>query len=292
LANVTLTTAASDIDQVWSPELNRAIQLDIVIAALFDDKSALVDQHGNTINLPSRHNLTASAKAAGAALTPQAITETNQAFTLPMTNGHRAIAQEIEDIAEIQSRYDLRNETTVAGAYALARQMDVDAGSLFSTNSTNTVGTLGSELLDDNLISARTTLRNNAAPRPWYFAVSPATYSGLLKLDKFVNQMYGAVDTENIEEGQIGRIYGADGYESQLLTGSAPNSSGAFWSKSHYFKALQRQPTTHTWYSPLDIAWIVTMDCIYLMAERLEADEAAAATSNSINWSVRLQSIK
>jgi hypothetical protein len=292
VANVTLTTAASDIDQVWSPELNRAIQLDIVIAALFDDKSALVDQHGNTINLPSRHNLTASAKAAGAALTPQAITETNQAFTLPMTNGHRAIAQEIEDIAEIQSRYDLRNETTVAGAYALARQMDVDAGSLFSTNSTNTVGTLGSELLDDNLISARTTLRNNAAPRPWYFAVSPATYSGLLKLDKFVNQMYGAVDTENIEEGQIGRIYGADGYESQLLTGSAPNSSGAFWSKSHYFKALQRQPTTHTWYSPLDIAWIVTMDCIYLMAERLEADEAAAATTNSINWSVRLQSIK
>jgi hypothetical protein len=281
-----------DIDQVWSPELNRAIQLDIVIAALFDDKSALVDQHGNTINLPSRHNLTANAKAAGAALTPQAITETNQAFTLPMTNGHRAIAQEIEDIAEIQSRYDLRNETTVAGAYALARQMDVDAGALFSTNSTNTVGTLGSELLDDNLISARTTLRNNAAPRPWYFAVSPATYSGLLKLDKFVNQMYGAVDTENIEEGQIGRIYGADGYESQLLTGTAPNSSGAFWSKSHYFKALQRQPTTHTWYSPLDIAWIVTMDAIYLMAERLEADEAAAATTNSINWSVRLQSIK
>jgi hypothetical protein len=292
VANVTLTTAASDIDQVWSPELNRAIQLDIVIAALFDDKSALVDQHGNTINLPSRHNLTASAKAAGAALTPQAITETNQAFTLPMTNGHRAIAQEIEDIAEIQSRYDLRNETTVAGAYALARQMDVDAGALFSTNSTNTVGTLGSELLDDNLISARTTLRNNAAPRPWYFAVSPATYSGLLKLDKFVNQMYGAVDTENIEEGQIGRIYGADGYESQLLTGSAPNSSGAFWSKSHYFKALQRQPTTHTWYSPLDLAWVVTMDTVYGMFERLEADEAAAATTNSINWSVRLQSIK
>ena len=292
MANVTITTAALDIDQVWSPELNRAIQLDIVIAALFDDKSALVDQHGNTINLPSRHNLTANAKAAGAALTPQAITETQQQFTLPMTNGHRAIAQEIEDIAEIQSRYDLRNETTIAGAYALARQMDVDAGSLFSTNTTNTVGTLGAELLDDNLISSRTTLRNNAAPRPWYFAVSPATYSGLLKLDKFVNQMYGAPDTENIEEGQIGRIYGADGYESQLLTGTAPNSSGAFWSKSHYFKALQRQPTTHTWYSPLDLAWVVTMDAIYGMFERLEADEAAAATTNSINWSVRLQSVK
>lgn len=292
MANVTITTAAVDIDQVWSPELNRAIQFDVVIAALFDDKSALVDTHGNTINLPSRHNLTANAKSAGTSLTAQAITETQQQFTLPMTNGHRAIAQEIEDIAEIQSRYDLRNETTVAGAYALARQMDVDAGSLFSTNSTNSVGTLAAELMDDDLLNARKFLRNKAAPRPWYAVIPPATYSGLLKLDKFVNQMYAAESVENIEEGQLGRIYGADVFESQLLTGSAPNASGAFWSKSHYFKALQRQPTTHTWYSPLDLAWVVTMDCIYGMFERLEADEAAAATTNSINWSVRLQCVQ
>ena len=78
MADVTITTAAVFIDQVWSPELNRAIQYDVVVAALFDDKSALVDQHANTINLPSRHNLTASAKAPGTALTPQAITETSQ----------------------------------------------------------------------------------------------------------------------------------------------------------------------------------------------------------------------
>ena len=51
MANVTITTAALDIDQVWSPELNRAIQLDIVIAALFDDKSALVDQNSEAIPL-------------------------------------------------------------------------------------------------------------------------------------------------------------------------------------------------------------------------------------------------
>ena len=108
MANVTITTSAVFIDQVWSPELNRAIQYDVVVAALLDDKSALVDQHANTINLPSRHNLTANAKAPGTALTPQAITETSQQFVLPMTNGHRAIAQMIEDIAEIQSRYDIR----------------------------------------------------------------------------------------------------------------------------------------------------------------------------------------
>ena len=33
MANVTITTSAVFIDQVWSPELNRAIQFDIVLAA-------------------------------------------------------------------------------------------------------------------------------------------------------------------------------------------------------------------------------------------------------------------
>jgi hypothetical protein len=289
LADVTITTAALYIDQVWSPELNRAIQYDVVVAALFDDKSALVDQHANTINLPSRHNLTANAKAAGTALTPQAITETQQQFVLPMTNGHRAIAQEIEDIAEIQSRYDIRSETTIAGAYALARQMDVDAASLFAA-ATNSSGTSSAELTDDNLILARTLLRNNAAPRPWYIVVPPATYSGFLKLEKFTNMLYIGESTEGtaVEEAKVGRMYGADVYESQLLAGSAPAATGAFWSKTHYFKAIQRQPTTHTWYSPLDLAWIVSMDCIYGMFERLEADEAAAATTNSSNWAVKL----
>jgi hypothetical protein len=289
LADVTITTAALYIDQVWSPELNRAIQYDVVVAALFDDKSSLVDQHANTINLPSRHNLTANAKAAGTALTPQAITETQQQFVLPMTNGHRAIAQEIEDIAEIQSRYDIRSETTIAGAYALARQMDVDAASLFAA-ATNSSGTSSAELTDDNLILARTLLRNNAAPRPWYIVVPPATYSGFLKLEKFTNMLYIGESEGGtaVEEAKVGRMYGADVYESQLLAGSAPAATGAFWSKTHYFKAIQRQPTTHTWYSPLDLAWIVSMDCIYGMFERLEADEAAAATTNSSNWAVKL----
>jgi hypothetical protein len=267
--------------------------MDVVVAALFDDKSALIDQHGNTINLPSRHNLTTAPKAPGTPLTPQAITETQQQFVLPMTNGHRAIAQEIEDIAEIQSRYDIRSETTLAGAYALARQMDVDAAGVFAA-ATNAVGTAGSELTDDNLIQGRTLLRNNAAPRPWYIVVSPATYSGFLKLEKFTNMLYIG-EAENgtaVEEAKVGRIYGADVYESQLLSGTAPNSVGAYWSKTHYFKAIQRQPTTHTWYSPLDIAWVVSMDCIYGMFERLEADEAAGVTTNSSDWTVKLNAVK
>jgi hypothetical protein len=265
-----------------------------VIAALFDDKSMLVDQHANTINLPSRHNLATAAKAPGTPITPQAITETQQQFILPMANGHRALAQMIEDIAEIQSRYDIRSETTLAGAYALARQMDVDAAGLFSA-ATNSSGTSGAELTDDNLINGRTLLRNQAAPRPWFICVPPATYSGFLKLEKFTNMLYIGDQPEGataVEEARVGKMYGAEVYESQLLVGTAPNATGAFWSKTHYFKAIQRQPTTHTWYSPLDLSWIVSMDSVYGMFERLEADETASATTNSSDWTVKLLCVK
>lgn len=289
MPNVTITTAAVQIEELWSPELNRAVELDIVIAALFEDKSKLL-RRGDTLRLPSRHNLTANTKSAGASLTPEAITETDQTFVV---NTHQATAQEIEDIAEIQAKYDLRNESTVAGAYALARAMDVSAAALLDDNSTQTVGTLASELTDDNLIRARRFLKDSAAPDPWNCVVAPATFDGFLKTDKFVNQLFnGDTGGRALHEAQVGKLYKATVFESQLTVGTAPNSSGHFWAKPHFIKIVQRAPMVHLEYIALDVAWVAVMDTIYGVFERLEADEAAAATTNSRLWGVRLQSVK
>lgn len=289
MANVDVTTADVMIDQAWTPELNRGVELDIVIAALFEDKSAQL-RHGDTLNMPASHNLTANTKSAGVALTPEAITETQQQFTV---STHQAIAQQIEDIAEIQSRYDLRAETTNRGAYALARAMDVAGGNLFDDNTTQTVGTLGAELSYTNFLDGRTLLRNSAAKGRLCMVVAPATYSGLLNTEQFVNAMYNG-DTKGmaVREAQCGKIFKTTVYESQLTPGTSPNSSGAWFAHGHFFKIIQRRPTTHTWYSPLDVSWVVSMDQLYGMFERQEADEAAAATTTARLWGVRLQSKK
>jgi hypothetical protein len=289
MANVTVTTAAVQIEEVWSPELNRAVQYDLVIAALFQDRSADL-RTGDTLHLPSRHNLTANTKSAGTALTPEAITETEQTFQVTT---QKATAQRIEDIAEIQSRYDLRAESTMAGSYALSRAIDSDAGALFANNTTQTVGTLGAELSDDNLIRAWQYLKDSAAPSPQHIVVAPATYGGFLKTEKFVNQLYtGDQGGSAVAQAKVGNLYGADVYVSQLTSGTAPSSSGCWFSEGHYIKVIQRPPSVHLDYSPLDLAWIAVMDVIYGVFERLEADEAAAATTNSRLWSVRLQSVK
>lgn len=289
MAVITPTTAALDIDTMWTPELNRAIHFDLVLMNLFDDRSGQLP-HGNILYMPSSHTTTAQTKTPGTDVTPEAITETRQTFTVAT---YQVVAQQLEDISAVQSKYDLRAEITYAGSYALARAQDVNASALLDDNTTQTVGTLGSELTLDNLIRARQFLKDSAAPGPFLGAVSPATYGGFLKLDVLTNQLYTGEDSGSaIAEAHIGMALNATYYESQLLQGTAPNSSGHVWSKSHFFKIIQQAPMTHTWYSPFALAWCVSMSQIYDSFERQEADEAAVATTTARLWGVRLQSAK
>lgn len=289
MANVTTTTAAVDLDDGWTPELNRAVQLNIVIAALFADRTGQL-RHGNVLHEPASHNLTANTKSAGSALTPEAITESEQTYTV---STHQAVAQEIEDIAEIQSKYELRAETTRMGAYSLARAMDVAGAALLDDNTLQTVGTAGAELSYDNLLAGRNYLSNSPVPGELVMVVAPATYSGFLKIDQFTNMAYnGDPKGMAVRKAQVGKVFNTTIYESQLTTGTSPTSNGAWWAKGHFFKIVQRPPTTHTWYSPLDVAWVVSMDQIYGVFEREEGDEAAAVTTTARLGSVRLVAVK
>ena len=290
MGNVTAATADKFIDEVWSDELNRAIEYDIVIAGLFTDWTSKMATHGDIFHLPARHNLTANTKAASTDASPEAITETEQTFTV---STHQIVAQEIEDIAEVMSKYDIRAEYTTAASYALARAMDVAAATLLDDNTTQTVGVLTAEMTDDNLIRAWQYLRDGAAKPPFKGVVSPACWAGFLKIEKFTNQLYnGDTGGKALHEAQIGKIYQATIYQSQLTVGTAPNSSGHLWAGDHFFKIVKKAPKQDAWFSPLAKAWVVATDQIYGVFERQEAVEDAAETTVSRLWGCRLQSLK
>ena len=245
---------------------------------------------GDVYHLPARHNLTANTKSAGTDATPEAITETQQNFTV---STHQIVAQEIEDFAEVMSKYDIRNEFTLAAAYALARAIDVAAAALLDDNTTQTVGIVGAELTDDNLIRAWQYGADSAAKGTAKGVVSPATWGGLLKLEKFTNQLYnGDTGGRAVRAAQIGMVYNAIMYQTQLTVGTSPNSSGHIWWGDHFFKIIKKQPTLDAWKSPLAKAWVVATDQIYGVFERQEADEAAAVTTTARLHGVRLQSLK
>lgn len=290
MPNVTITTAEKFIDEVWNPELNRGVELDIVIASLFSNWTDRMAGHGDILHLVARHNLTANTKSAGTDATPEAITETEQTFTV---STHQIVAQEIEDIAQVLSRYDIRSEFTLAASYALARAFDVAAGAMLDDNTAQSVGTLQSELSDDNLIRAWQFLSDSAAKGERKGVVSPACWGGLLKVEKFTQQLFnGDTGGRALHDAQIGRIYQGTMYQSQLTVGTAPNSSGHLWAGDHFFKIIKKPPTMDAWYSPLAKAWVVGSDQIYGVFERQEADEAAAVTTTARLWGVRLQTLK
>ncbi len=289
MAVITPTTAALQIATRWTPELNFAVQLDLVLMKLFEDRSAMLP-NGNILYEPSSHNTTAQTKSPGTDVVPEAITETRQTYTVAT---YQVVAQQLEDITKVQSQFDLRSAITKVGAYSLARAQDVNAATALATQTTQSVGALGSELTFDNLLRARQYLKDSAAPGPFLGAVSPATYNGMLKLDVFTNSLYTGDETDSaIANAHLGKALNGTFYESQLLSGTAPNSTGQFWSKSHWFKIVQQSPETHVWYSPYALANCVSMSQIYDSFEHKEADEAAVATTNSSLWSVRLQSAK
>ena len=292
MPNVTATTAAEFINEVWSPELNRAIEYDVVIFDMFTDwtKRATQGGGGQIFHLPARHNLTANAKAASIDATPEAITETEQTFT-PST--HQIVAQQIEDFAKVMSMYDLRSEYTMAATYALSRARDVAAANLFDDNSTQSVGTLTAELTDDNMIDLWKFLQNSSARPPYRGVVSPAAWAGLLKIEKFTQQLYtGDTTGKAVHDAQIGRVYQCMFYRSQLTVGTSPNSDGHAWAGDHFFKIIKKPTTPDAWFSPLAKAWVLATDHIFGVFERQEADEAAAATSVARLHGVRLRTLK
>ena len=290
MANLTVTTEAVAIQEKWAPEVNKAIQYELVAAAAFKDRSSELGQGADTLRVINSSNITASTKSAGSALTPEAITNTDQTFQVTL---HQAIAQEVEDIAEIQSKYPVRAQITSKGAYALGRAMEVSATNLFDDNTTQTVGTAAAELTQQNMLDGRTYLRKANAKGKLHGFVPVAAYSGFLKLDVFANSLYAGPQADRaIHQAQIGTLYGTTFYEMQIAVGTAPTGYGSWFADGHFFKLIQRTPKVHTWSSPLDIADIVVMDQIYGMYELQEADEAAAATTDNLLHGVRLATVK
>ena len=180
MANITQTTADVFIQEHWADELNKAVKFLLVIADLFSDWTSKMRGGGDVLHLPSDHNLTANTKTASIDATPEAITETQQNFTV---STHQIVAQTVEDFAEVMSKYDIRSGFTSKAAYALSRALEVSCAALLDDNTTQTVGTLGAELSDDDFIQAwQLLMEAGGAVPPFKGVVSVACWGGMLKI--------------------------------------------------------------------------------------------------------------
>lgn len=270
--NVTVTTAANFIPEVWSADILRATESNLVMANLVKRFDADVKSGGDTIHVPNLANLTAADKAAGTAVT---FTNNTEGVTDITINKHKVTPFLIEDIVKAQSRTDLRSEYTEKAGYAIAKAVDSDLLGLYSGLSQSVAG--GSGLTDANVISAIEYLDTADAPRDnRSFVIHPVAMSDLRALDKFTR--YDATGAAGLQTGNknglVANVYGVDVYMSTNVVDVAgtPNSrQNLMFHKEAFALAMQQAPKVESEYSVDYLGTKVAAHTIYGVHELRDA---------------------
>ena len=238
---VTNTTAAVFIPEIWSDEVIAAYKANLVAANLFK-KMSFKGKKGDTIHIPKPTRGEASLKASETAVTLIAATETE--VIVPIDK-HYEYSRFIEDITEVQALSSMRRFYTDDAGYALAKQVDTDMVQLGRVMNGSTAkdatydagyvgGSATSELYDGSNASVLTdpAIRNmiqklddqDVPTSGRFFLIPPAARNTLMGLDRYTAMDFvgEAASANTIRNGQIGNLYGIPVY----VTSNADTATG------------------------------------------------------------------
>jgi len=196
-------------------------------------KMGMTGKKGDTINIPAPVRGTATAKAAGTAVSIQSDTESNVAVLI---DKHFEYSRLIEDITEVQALTSLRQFYTSDAGYALARQVDSDlhglavnlgdaAGTYANTNSYYVDASTGLTQYAADTVTASDVFTDagfraliqkmDDADVPFdnrAFVIPPALRNAIMGIDRYVSSDF--VSGAPVQNGKIGNLYGIDVYVS------------------------------------------------------------------------------
>jgi hypothetical protein len=282
--NITVTTAANFIPELWSPDCRVATEANLVMAKLVNRQfEGLIKQYGDTVHVGDISNLTVRAKAADTDVSFETITEGKFDLTI---NKHYYAAFKVEDIVKIQSIVDLRAKYAEKVGYALAKQIDSDLLGLYSDLS-QSVGSAGVDITDANLRRAIQYLDDADAPAGERFLViKPSQMNALLGIDKFVRAdavgylagmspiVTGKLQGGNFNPAEVkgffGVIYGVNVYVSTNVatSGTSPISThNLLFHRDAFALAMQEEIRTQADYNIRSLATEVVADCLYGVGE-------------------------
>lgn len=266
--NVTVTTAANFIPEIWSTEILEAYVANLVFGALVNRRhEAEVATKGDTIHVPNLDAMTVGQKTAGNAVTFSANTEN---VTDIVIDQDWYVAFRIDNIAEVQSMNDQRGMYTRRAGVDLAVKIDSTVAALVDAFSQN-VGTLTADITDDNLIRSAQYLNDANAPvNDRSLVLSPGGYTSVQKLDKFQRLDYhniaGATMVEQVMLNTP--IYGARVYVTTNVEGDNTNGhdSGMF-QKDVIALVMQQEPKVFTQFMIEYISDAVVVEAIWGLKE-------------------------
>lgn len=298
--NVTVSTAATFIPEVWSDEIIAAYKKNLVMANLVR-KLSHKGKKGDTINIPMPSRSVAQAKAANTLVKIQQDTESNVQVII---NKHFEVSRLIEDITAVQALSSLRRFYTDDAGYALARQVDTDLiqlgrqannGAGTAAYATAYIGGNGTTayvagsnnetaLTDAGIRRMIQRMDDNDLPmEERYLVVPPSSRNTLMGIARYTEQAFvgesGASNT--IRNGRIGNVYGVEVYVTpncDTTSGSNAARIALLFQKESLVLAEQMGVRTQTQYKQEYLGDLMTADTLYGVQIVRKGDDADVPT--------------
>jgi len=292
--NVTTTTAATFIPEVWSDEVIAAYKKNLVMANLVR-KMNHKGKKGDTINIPMPSRAVAQAKGANATVKIQQDTESNVQVLI---NKHFEVSRLIEDIVSVQALSSLRRFYTDDAGYALAKRVDssviqlgrgvnggdgtADYTGAYSgaDGTTAYTGTAGA-LTDAAIRRSIQRLDDNDVPMDGRFLiVPPSSRNTLMGLARYTEQAFvGEVGSANtIRNGEIGNLYGIPVFVSSNADTATDGDRICLLGHKEFAVLVEQQGIrAQTQYKQEFLGTLFTSDTIYGVKELRDGSAVALA---------------
>ncbi|CAB4157189.1 hypothetical protein UFOVP678_9 [uncultured Caudovirales phage] len=287
--NVTVTTAATFIPEIWSDEIAAAYKKSLVAANVIK-KMSFKGKKGDVVHIPVPTRGNAASKTAGSQVTLIAATESEVTVSI---NNHYEYSRLIEDIVEAQALSSLRQFYTDDAGYALARQVDTDiiklgriaqAGANTAAYTKGYIGGDGSTLYvagsnnasaltDAGIRRAIQRLDDSDVPMDGrFFIIPPSSRNTLMGLARYTEQAFvgeqGSANT--IRNGEIGNLYGMPVFVSSnadTTSGSTAARACLMGHKDAMVLVEQLGVRSQTQYKQEYLGTLFTADTLYGVAE-------------------------
>lgn len=214
MVNITRTSAASFIPQIWANTALEVLRNKVVLAKLVTKDSDVASfTVGDTLNIPYPGVFVANDKVANTAVTLQVPTATTTSVVL---NKHKEASFIVEDAARALANQDIMARYMEAAVIPIAEQIETDLLALYTTF-TNTVGTSAVDLTAATIRAARKLMNDNKVSQDSRALIVSDKDEIALLGDTNLQNYFAFSQTQGVKEGSIGRLYGFDIYQSQLV---------------------------------------------------------------------------
>lgn len=261
-SNVTRSIAQTSqyVQEKWTREIQQPFNKVLQAAKLVQDRSGLVSDGGDILNIPFTATVNARQKAASTAITY----DSPEGAPVTMNiDKHYYVGVLIEDIAKIQSSYALKEAFQQRMSEALARQIDTDLMSLYGSVGTTVAG--GAAVDDADIIAVVTAFDTADVPQSLRRGIIGAnSKADLLGVNKYVAYDQTGKDGKAVDgsDGLVGSLYGMDIYYSGNVQTSTTGRN-LFFHKNALNLAKQQAPKLEMEYSVDYVGTKVLLHTVY-----------------------------